>query len=59
MLAAREMNQMRIVTSQARRIVNLFFAWIEYLMTMARSTDIARTVSMLASAVLTVMNPRV
>lgn len=58
-LAVNEISQMRKVTNQASRIVNLFLAWIEYLITTARSTDIAKTVRILASAVLTVMKPKV
>lgn len=52
------MSQMTIMIIQADRMVIMFLAWIEYLITVARSTDIANTVSMLARAVLTVMNPK-
>lgn len=52
------MSQMTIMMIQADRMVIMFLAWIEYLITVARSTDIANTVSMLARAVLTVMNPK-
>lgn len=49
---------MIIMIIQAVRIVNLFLACIEYLITIARSSDITNTVSMLAEAVLTLMNPK-
>lgn len=52
------MSQMTMMMIQAERMVIMFLAWIEYLITVARSTDIANTVSMLAKAVLTVMNPK-
>lgn len=51
--------QMSTTINQAPRIVNFLLACIEFLITMARSIDMASTVSTLALAVLTVRKPKV